>query len=80
MKKAESIPTPAFIVQEFSSPSPGQYMRHKTCMPRIYFKDRLKNISKIFKLDPLLILLPEIVNIKLLGAGLSAAGIVGASG
>jgi len=49
-------------------------------MPRIYFKDRLKNISKIFKLDPLLILLPEIVNIKLLGAGLSTAGIVGASG
>jgi len=46
-------------------------------MPRIYFKDRLKDISKISKLDPVLILLSKIVNLKLFAERLSRAGFAG---
>jgi len=49
-------------------------------MPRIYFKDRLKNIRKISKLDPVLILLQKIVNLKLIAERLSRAGFAGENG
>jgi hypothetical protein len=52
-------------------------MCHKTVVPRIYFKDRLKNISKIFKLGPVIALLPVNVNIKLPAARLYRAALTG---
>ena len=52
-------------------------MRHSTCVPRIYFKDRSKNIIKILKLGPVLTLLPVNVNTKLPAARLLRAVLAG---
>jgi hypothetical protein len=46
-------------------------------MPRIYFKDRSKNISNIFKPGPVLILFPKNVNIKLPAARPYRAALAG---